>query len=365
MTAKSCICLLALALVGCAGPRYDHTGPFQTMLATASAAHPRHSEGDVVVLKDGTLLAAWSNFSGGGEDHAAAEIVAARSRDGGRNWSNPSTFQTNIGSQNVMSASLLRSHSEDILFFFLRKNSNTDLKVLLRRSADEGQTWSEPVVVTSEPGYHIMNNARAIQLKSGRLLCPVSTCADIGARDFALQNVVYFSDDDGRTWRRGKGTVNCPKRGAMEPGLVELKDGKVLQVVRTQMGQIWFATSADHGDTWSQAEPSGIVAPEAPSTIARMPRTGELLLIYNPGIASGVSTMKSRTPLVCSTSRDEGKTWSVPKVIESNTNFTYAYTSVTFDRNRALFTYYYAPAGISRCSLMFKNVPLDWLRREQ
>jgi sialidase-1 len=333
---------------------------FETLLAPATAAHPRQSEGDVVVLKDGRLLAAWSEFSGQGEDHSRAEIVAATSRDGGHSWTPPSVLQPNIAKDNVMSVSLLRSRSGDILFFFLAKNSASDLKVWLRRSTDEARTWSEPLVVTPEPGYHIMNNARVAQLKSGRLLCPISTCADIEARGWHLRNVVCFSDDDGRTWRRGKGLADCPKRGAMEPGLVELKDGKVLQVIRTQMGQIWFSLSPDGGDTWSEAAPLGVAAPESPSTIARLPGNGALVLIYNPSIAQGVSGMKSRTPLVSSISRDEGRTWSKPKVIEPSLEFTYAYTSLTFDSQRALLTYYVAPASITGCSLKFRSIPLSW-----
>ena len=99
----------------------DKTGAqeiIETTLAADSATHPRQSEGDVLVLKDGTLLAAWSDFTGGPDDHATANISAAKSKDGGRNWSAPFLLQENVGRNNVMSVSLLRTRSGEILFFY-------------------------------------------------------------------------------------------------------------------------------------------------------------------------------------------------------------------------------------------------------
>jgi len=364
------VCALLFAVAGCDDFRVrpparaiSTTEIVETILAPATATHPRQSEGDVVVLKNGTLLAAWSDFTGGRADEATGQISAATSRDGGRTWCAPFILQENIGKQNVMSVSFLRAQSGEILFFFLVKNSAADLKVFLRRSHDEGKTWSALVVVTPESGYFIMNNARTVQLKSGRILCPISFCEDIGKRNSHLQNIVYFSDDDGRSWKRSQGIVDVAKRGAMEPGLVELKNGNVLQIIRTQLGQIWFSISADGGNSWSPAAPFGIVAPESPSTITRLPDRGELLLIYNPSIAQGISGMNSRTPLACALSRDEGKTWSQPKLIEANADFTYAYTSVTFQKNRAVLTYYLARKGDDQLSLKFKSIPLDWFRQ--
>jgi len=355
------IACLAFLLAGCALPgskdKIDSQEIIETLIAPASATHPRHSEGDILVLKDGTLLAAWSDFTGGPDDHATASISAAKSQDGGRTWGRPFLLQENVGRNNVMSVSLLRTRSGEILFFFLVKNSNTDLKLVVRRSTDDARSWSEPVTITREPGYHIMNNARAIQLKSGRILCPISSSVNISTRKELLRNFIYFSDDNGRTWQRSEDVIDCPKRGAMEPGLVQLKDGHLLQIIRTQMGQIWYSLSTDGGNKWTQPGPFGVVSPESPSTIGRMPGRGELLLIYNPNVTA-------RTPLVCSLSRDEGKTWSAPKIIEASAEATYAYTSLTFHRDRALLTYYVAPNGTNRLSLKFKSIPLSWLRAE-
>jgi sialidase-1 len=332
----------------------------ETMLAPATVENPHNSEGDVIALRDGALLAAWSEFTGGARDDSRARIAAARSADGGRTWGPRFTLQENVGAQNVMSVSLLRSRSGEILFFYGVKNSPRELYFMVRRSRDEAQTWSEPVRVIADPGYYVMNNARVVQLGSGRILCPVSFTEEVWTRKEQFRTVMYYSDDDGRTWRRGRGVVACPQRGAMEPGLLELRDGRLLQIIRTQMGEIWHSHSSDGGDTWTEARPWTMRAPEAPSTLVRLPGSGELLLIYNPVVKLGTDHSGPRTPLVAALSRDEGKTWSRPKEIELDRSATYAYTSVTFHGESALLTYYVSRD--KRLSLKFKSLALEWFR---
>ena len=342
-----------------------------SFIATADASHPRQSEGDIVVLRDGTLFAVWSDFYEKANDHAPARISAARSTDSGRTWGPRFTLQENTGLSNVMCASLVRSRTGDILFFYLQKNSTTDLKAYVRRSTDDAQTWGPPVLMMPEPGYHVMNNARVIQLKTGRLLAPVATSPQVGTKNDNFKTVVYRSDDDGLTWQRGTTFLSAPKRGAMEPGLIELKDGRVLQIIRTQTGKIWHSYSQDGGDTWTEATPWTIEAPEAPSTLARNPANGDWLLVWNPTVVwsnpektvLGTNHGGPRTPLAAMISRDEGRTWSVPKNLESNANATYAYTSITFHDGRALLSYYHSPAPGKLLSLKFQSVPLGWFER--
>jgi sialidase-1 len=339
-----------------------------SFIAEATDANPRRTEGDVLALKDGTLLAAWSDFYGGSEDHAAARISAAKSSDGGRTWGAPFTLQENTGEANVMSVSFLRSNSGDILFFYLKKNSLSDLKAYLRRSSDEAKTWGDAVEITPEPGYHVMNNARVIQLKTGRLLAPVSTTAKVGTKNDDFKTVVYFSDDDGRTWKRGRTLLSAPKRGAMEPGLIEMKDGRVMQISRTQTGKIWQSFSEDGGDTWSEAKPWTIPSPESPATLERL-TNGQWLLVWNPNVewanpektVLGANHGGRRTPLVAAVSRDEGQTWSKPVTLEADSAVTYAYTSVTEHEGRVLLSYYYFPIGGKKLSLRFKSLPVTAL----
>ncbi len=354
---------------GAASAAADNGGVFESFIARASEGNPRHTEADVLVRRDGSLLVAWSDFYAGARDDAPARISAAVSTDGGRTWGPRYTLQENTGGANVMSVSLLRSRTGDVLFFFLQKNSLTDLKVYVRRSTDDARTWGEPVLVTADPGYHVMNNARVIQLRSGRLLAPVASSKQVWTKNDDFRTSVYLSDDDGRTWRRSRTLLSAPKRGAMEPGLVELKDGRVMQIIRTQTGFIWRSFSSDGGETWTDAAPWDIESPESPATLAVTPG-GDWLLVWNPKVVwsnpektvLGANHGGARTPLATMVSDDEGRTWSSPRNLEGNPDSTFAYTSVTFHEGRALLTYYDFPKGGKLLSLKFKSVPLAWFR---
>ena len=75
--------------------------------APADAAHPRNTEASLLVREDGSYLLAYTEFYGGGEDDAGANIVSVLSRDGGATWGDKRTLQENIGGCNVMSPPLL------------------------------------------------------------------------------------------------------------------------------------------------------------------------------------------------------------------------------------------------------------------
>ena len=65
----------------------------ETVVAPATESNRRNTEGDLVVLEDGTYLLAWSDFFGGARDDSAARISAVRSTDEGRTWSTPKAIE--------------------------------------------------------------------------------------------------------------------------------------------------------------------------------------------------------------------------------------------------------------------------------
>ena len=350
---------VALSLMlGCVS--FSSAEIIEATIAPATEANRRNTEGDIVVLRDATLFAAWSEFYGGNSDDSSARIVAARSTDAGRTWSERFVLQENMGRQNVMSVSLIRSQSGDILMFFGVKNGPDDLHFYTRRSEDDTKTWSEPVRIGDHDGYFVMNNDRVIQLKDGRLLAPMAFTEKVWTSSEAFRTVVYYSDDDGRGWTLSPTKLEAPKRGAMEPGLLEMPDGRILQIIRTQTGMIWHSYSSDRGKTWSEAIPWTMAAPESPSTLIHMPASDDLLLIYNPDVNLAAGHSGARTPLVGAVSRDDGKTWSEPKIVEPDPEATYAYTSATVGGDRILLTYYYAKDRLY--SLRFKSIPADYFR---
>jgi hypothetical protein len=308
--------------------------------------NPRNSEGDIIELKDGRLCLIYTRFTGGSGDHAAADLVRRVSGDGGRTWSDDSIVIRRQGGLNVMSVSLLRLASGRIAMFYLRKTSREDCRPVMCISTDETETWSRPsVCINDKVGYYVLNNDRAVQLSTGRLILPVAWHQGPGQpRDSAGMIMCYLSDDEGNTWRRSKDSFKGygpdGRRITMqEPGVVELKDKRLMMFIRTNAASQYICYSEDGGESWSEARPSNLMSPLSPASIKRIPWTGDLLCVWNDH--SGIHNYPAgrRTPLCLAVSRDEGNTWSKSRIIEGNPDGWYCYTAMTFVEDRVLLAY--------------------------
>ncbi|MDP1797043.1 MAG: sialidase family protein [Planctomycetaceae bacterium] len=339
--------------------------PYETIVRdvfVATEKNPRYSEGSVIVLRDGRLMYATTEFIGSESDFAQARIVATESSDDGRTWSTPHVLQENIGKNNVMSVTLRRlsypaRFDAPIGFFYLVKNSKSDLNVWLRTSADDGVTFGPPVRATTDAGYHVLNNDRVTILSTGRIVVPVSSTADVGSVNRFVCST-WSSDDSGLTWKRSQNSIPYEKRGAMEPEVIERRDGTLLMHIRTQAGHIAVSESTNQGESWGPAKSWSVRAPEAPATLRVIPSTGDWLLIWNDTFVAGAGHGGKRTPLSFAISRDEGQTWSPSRSLETSTDHTYAYTSVAFHEGRLLLSYYVGDEKTGRISSRFRSLPI-------
>jgi len=335
--------------------------------------NPRNSEGSFMELKNGRVLFVYTHFTGGGGDHSAGYLAARVSSDQGRTWSDKDTqVVANEAGWNVMSVSLLRLQDGRIALFYLRKESLTDCRVCLRTSADEAQTWSKPTMcIEDEVGYYVMNNDRAVQLARGRLVLPVAlhNTAKHEKPDWAGVVMCYLSDDAGRTWRRSKTqltTLEGKKRiTTQEPGVVELKDGRLMMWARTTSGSQYLSYSSDGGETWSPFGPSKIMAPCSPASIKRIPKTGDLLMVWNNHDQVDADHRERRTPLTVAISRDEGQAWEKIRNVEDDPRGWYCYIAIGFVGDHVLLghcsgtsehVHHLAFTQVSRFSI-------DWLYR--
>jgi hypothetical protein len=338
--------------------------------------NPRNSEGSFLPLKDGRIMFAYSRYYGkSSSDHATADIAVRYSLDMGATWTtNDEIVVKNEGGMNVMSVSLLRLKSGEIAMFYLLKNSLSDCRPVMRRSFDEGKTWSESTMcITDEVAYYVLNNDRVIQLKDGRLLFAVSKHSfPDGKFDNAGVVLTYSSDDNGKTWRRGKSVLSViapsgRKYAAQEPGVVELKDGGVLLWIRTNADCQFMSWSTDRGGTWSEPKPSPLVSPLSPASIKRLP-TGDLVAVWNDHASR--PEMKAyraaehkwangwRSPLAAALSSDGGRTWRAAKMIEDDPDGWFCYTAIQPLDDGTVLLGYCAYDMLSHSRLV--KVPVKW-----
>jgi len=344
--------------------------PVRALELPPKAGNARNSEGAFITLKDGRILYVYSHFTGGGGDHDSAHLAGRYSADGGRTWTaQDRVIVPNEGRMNVMSVSLLRLRSGEIALFYLAKNSEKDCRPVMRLSRDEGETWGEPVMcVTDEVGYYVMNNDRAIQLAGGRLVLPLCLHWPEGQAKADWQGTLmcYLSDDNGKSWRRGRTahkTFDATGRRVttQEPGVVELKDGRVMMFIRASGGCQYLSWSADGGDTWTPPVPSDIQSPVSPASIKRLPQTGDLLLVWNNHDGIPGTLNNKRVPLSTAVSRDDGKTWQQVKVLEGNPNGHYCYIAI-HPAEDAVLLGYCAMSGLGHSRIT--RVPVAWLYKE-
>ena len=327
---------------------------------------------------DGRLLLVWCEYyvrrpsysfrtpydpRGGASDDMPCRISAKISIDRGRSWSQSITLQENVWGWNVKHPNLIRLPSGEVLFSFTAWDSATQRNIFLRRSVDDCETWSDPVLV-AEPGWYCTNNDHILRLTSGRILLPAHGWA--GERDYrdgireGLESFIFYSDDDCHTWHRSDDTMTAPGRGAHEPSIVELRDGRLLCLLRTTQACIYKSFSDDQGTHWTVPEPTPLPAPDSPPLVKRIPSTGDLLLIWNH-VAS--RTGRPRTPLTAAISRDEGETWGNFRNIDDrpDPDFHAAYAAVTFRGDEALVTYYTRNAAWARdTEVTLKILPIEW-----
>ena len=291
---------------------------------------------------------------------------AMRSTDGGQTWESFPALPDE-GFSIVGDAYSLVRVGRDLVAAFCNipemkqgkwaEGSVTDweIPVYSIRSTDGGRTWSEPLPIQRD----WVGALRAmVTTKGGRVVL-----AAMGLTPWHHIIKVYISDDRGEHWIH-TAVVDMPDCkindhvGAMEPKIIERKDGSLYMLIRTTKGTFYSSVSVNGGVTWSQPVSTGIENNNSFGELAVM-SDGSWILIWNrdPALPAfdyhpdpnadpnpwavvdkSYSWIKPRNKLSCAISPDEGKTWSDPVILASTENLDMwlAYT-VFFEPQPGLF----------------------------
>lgn len=224
--------------------------------------------GDVVVAIDERVPSCgdlkWNND---------INIVMRRSADNGKTWSEVEAIVDYPAGQSASDASMIVDRASGTIFLFFNymdlENEKEIYYFRLTQSRDNGKTWSEPVDITSQiskPEWH--NDFKFVT--SGR---GIQTRA--GKLLHTLVNLenglhVFGSDDHGLSWH----LIKTPIIPGDESKIVELADGTWMINSRVNGSGIRHVhTSADQGVTWHTAPDSVLIDPGCNASIIRYTST--------------------------------------------------------------------------------------------
>ena len=271
------------------------------------------------------------------------------STDGGITWSEPFKGSYANGEPVKHAESLVKLDGKAVGLAFRQTGvSGYDSEMHFTYSEDGGESWSDPVLMN-----HGRLRAHAYQdtflrTGSGRIMLPVyfgigqgmwhqegapfpggyvngnfvSTDAHFFDPHFGASYILY-SDDEGKSWDRSEGELfillepGGPFYPTFEPSVCEVKAGKLLMIMRTNMGRLFQAWSDDNGKTWSRAVPTLLAGSHAPGQIRKFSKTGHLLCVWTQHSEKEIKQGYVRSRLSSAVSRNGGGIWEHFQNVES------------------------------------------------
>ena len=327
------------------GGQMDYTQPTKEYVFGDERPFASCHASTLVLLPDGSVLAAWFGGSKEGADDVA--IWCAR-REGGR-WSTPLRVSELEGVPH-WNPVLFQADGGPIHLYYKVGRTIPAWQTWVRTSKDGSHTWSasRPLVEGDRGGRGPVKN-KPIRLLDGTWLAPASI---EGKKWDAF---VDISHDRGQSWtqseivplrRSGLGTKPQPTpsappvpdlsfqgKGVIQPTLWESEPNNVHMLLRSSQGRILRSDSVNGGQTWCTAYPTLLPNNNSGIDLTKLPG-GALALAYNPvGENWG-----ARTPLVLAISEDNGNTWGSEKVLEDQEG-EYSYPAIVSRGNEIALTY--------------------------
>lgn len=296
---------------------------------------PSNHASNLLALEGGGLLCTW--FGGTMEGTPDISIYLSRFDPARGEWSAAEKMSGDSG-RSEQNPALFR-HPSGELWLLWTAQIGTDQGtaiVRIRRSADEGASWSPVEVLFDEAGTFIRH--APVVNPAGAILMPIwhSNIRNAFGDDPSL---VKVSRDGGGSWDElaVPGSEGCVHMDILE-------DCNLAFYRRRPADNVFRSTSSDGGLTWSQPEATPL--PNNNSSIqARMLEDGRLAIIFNDIAASGGPGESSvppwvedregflalcnitdssavwgvpRNPLVIASSTDQGLTWAREIVLEAD-----------------------------------------------
>lgn len=317
---------LIVALLSCCCPLGAREAPFfeeTALFVGGEGGYQVYRIPSLIVAPDGTVLAFCEARKNGPSDHGDIDLVMRRSPDQGQSWSEMEVLLDD-GENTMGNPCPVVDQSTGSVYLLFCRNNDT---VHVMHSEDNGVTWSETTDITADvkpkewDTWYATGPGHGIQLSTGRLLIP----CDHRENKTKHSHVIY-SDDHGMSWKLG-GTL-APDTD--ECVAVEVEDGSVYLNMRSYRGRNRRAVawSSDGGVTWSEVEDDDtLVEPVCQASLIRLSdnksHRKNRVLFSNPNSTK-------RENLSIRISYDECRTWTEGKVVHAGPS-AYSDLAVTAD----------------------------------
>jgi len=281
-------------------------------------------------------------------------IVMRRSEDNGVTWSAIEIIVDFPFGQSASDPSMIVDKETDEIFLFynymdlLKEKDIYYLHVI--KSIDNGRTWSDPKDITSQITKPEWRKDFKF-ITSGR---GIQTSK--GKLLHTLVNLkndlhLFGSDDHGTSWF----LLNTPIKNGNESKVVELTDGSWMVNSRINKGGMRYShISTDEGLTWKTKEEPTLEDPGCNASIIRYTRIEDGYK-KNRLLFSNANNKNKRKNMTIKLSYDEGKTWTKGKTIYSGSS---AYSSLTVLENGEVGLFFEKDDHKEN---VFVKMSLDWL----
>ncbi|MFT3824187.1 MAG: sialidase family protein [Chitinophagaceae bacterium] len=331
----------------------------------------------LVISKKGTLLTFCEARIHNASDWGEMDLVLRRSMDGGKTWGPYQVIGTRREGGPTGNPAPVVDNNGTIHLLFQRDYATA----YYTRSTDDGNTWSEPTEITyafekfkTQYNWNVLATGpgHAIQLQNGRLLVPVWLANSKKLTPHRTHSptciATVYSDDGGNTWQGGviAADSSADFKNPNENMAVQLDDGTVMLNVRTgsTVHRRAVLYSADGISNWSApVYDTTLFDPVCMASIIKVPVSKDgkqhVLVFTNPD--SRDIPKNPRRNLVAKLSYDQGKSWTVQKVIEPGAA---GYSDLTVGPDGTIYCLYETNRGKDwNYGLMLKKFNLKWLKK--
>ena len=366
-------------------------GTKRVLASNGLAGYTCHRIPALTTAPNGWIIAAWDGRPNGcGDAPEPNSIIGRISQDGGKTWTTPITIaagKMDAPKHGYSDPSFVTDRETGEIFAFFVKsydvgirhsvagtdpNARNVIHAAVSSSTDNGQTWSEPRIITdaitSDPTREVgrfATSGEGIQLRygehKGRLVQQFAVNYRAGGLD--MKAVSVYSDDHGQTWTAGTAFGVADGYRMDENKVVELSDGTLMVNSRIQgpgpVGR-WVAYSHDGGQTYSQpVANTTLVDPQNNASIIRAyPNAAENSRCAKILLFSNAASNRGRVNGTIRISYDDGKTWNDGKVFEAGSM---SYSTMTALPESGRYGILYEAGGYNITYMPFS---MEWLGQD-